>query len=1185
MFFILLSGGAKLMISRVFNRLCSVLRRNLFIFVCIALQCFSYTFAAGLSGQGVHCQDVLNLKKMEIHIKGASTGFFDGCYISDGNKGKGQFGINSEKWNKNDTTDIQLLDPKISAQNSKECSESKYVVAYGEQHTTEESKENYIALHKYRNYTQYHIYEQHCSKYHHNYDVKACKDANKCMNGYKDAFGSVPPIESSIAENGGDSLDDIMPLSAADATWSSTVSGIEKQSCSTTFSSNRDGSGHHDSIWGESGTSSHVYQGGNIADGIKNYNTLMIQGIQGRSDCFTSADNVHLEKHKIELRINGQSLSSVSIPEDNQKGYYGDYSISLQGLNNRDVDRLEIIVTDLDESLDTQWTGIVFKDKKNTIVTYPDPPRYDKCGRVSDNRCSKSNVCDMTTGKGDYTEHLCELKIEKIDEGTIIDKPLVCPDANNPLCKKDPCPDPDNPACDKPKVCSKVSDAECPLPVCPKGEKCPRYITCPDPFNPLCPKCLTCSNGSEQCSVETVCQGVGADCNCHLPPSSFCKPSEPPVCEIAPIERRSRAKDAVFIDDRNHHTALFIAQNNPYMINKGPNTKCWSVNDYEQGNHGILRSMLYKNNVYQKNASWSVNRLLRTEDPDTRNLHTYDTFGSNMIELRSNKLPVRLKSLLEHNQVRQEAIIERLRGTLKSPAVLQHISSKQVLFSDTPIRKELYNMSTLGSMENLQSWHSFYDKHVPTTEHPYGRYSTVALMTNAPMLHLFDANSGKEVFGFIPNSLLEYVKSSAALNDGRVLFDGSMTSKIIHNQQRKEWSKILAGSTGKLGNSVFAIDITKPRQAKVLWEINHFNGIKMGAAVPDPIIIQANNNQWYVVVSSGYYVANETPYLLLIDIESQDTITIKMEKSLSGTNTSNYTRGLSSPKGFDHNNDGKTDYIYVGDLKGDLWRINLLTNNPQQWGTEKVKVFDSQSVNTQPVYMQPSFYTRFALSPEQTKDVLVIFGTGMPEHYRLEGRALSSQYIYAVRDMFLPQDSKNKKEYLTKLDKLSSVIDVQDKKRGWYAPLPKSYVMNSAPIIRDEVVYLELFGESFASKKTCDFTVNMKQGSILAKNGQSIVSDPKLYQKIENENLPVMIHGLEDKVKKSFKTSIVLGPVGDDHKQYIINADPVVQSSAKGLEKDSDGSIFPPQLHFEQNGSPILPPTFYLKSTSWRIMK
>ena len=106
--------------------------------------------------------------------------------------------------------------------------------------------------------------------------------------------------------------------------------------------------------------------------------------------------------------------------------------------------------------------------------------------------------------------------------------------------------------------------------------------------------------------------------------------------------------------------------------------------------------------------------------------------------------------------------------------------------------------------------------------------------------------------------------------------------------------------------------------------------------------------------------------------------------------------GLSSPRGWDLDGDGLIDYVYAGDLKGNVWKFDLSDNSTGNWGLhaegDPFFVATDAGGNRQPITGGLSV----SMDPATFKP-WVFFGTGK----YLESSDLSStgvQSLYGIKD-------------------------------------------------------------------------------------------------------------------------------------------------------------------------------------------
>ncbi|WBE24736.1 pilus assembly protein [Denitrificimonas caeni] len=210
---------------------------------------------------------------------------------------------------------------------------------------------------------------------------------------------------------------------------------------------------------------------------------------------------------------------------------------------------------------------------------------------------------------------------------------------------------------------------------------------------------------------------------------------------------------------------------------------------------------------------------------------------------------------------------------------------------------------------------------------------------NDGMLHGFDANSGEEKFAFIPTPVIEKLhlltqKTYGVTGQGAHSFyvDGSLHVSDVYIDN--EWKTILVGALGAGGRGVFALDVTNPDAISLLWEftqesagsLNATSGLSdLGYTFGSPMIIKLKSGEWVAAISSGYNSPNAesgVASLFLLDI-STGAVVSKLDAKGQVTNN-----GLSSFRVADYNSDGLADYIYAGDIQGNLWRFDFTQTTP-----------------------------------------------------------------------------------------------------------------------------------------------------------------------------------------------------------------------------------------------------------------
>lgn len=261
------------------------------------------------------------------------------------------------------------------------------------------------------------------------------------------------------------------------------------------------------------------------------------------------------------------------------------------------------------------------------------------------------------------------------------------------------------------------------------------------------------------------------------------------------------------------------------------------------------------------------------------------------------------------------------------------------------------------------------------------RRGQVYVGANDGMLHGFDTDTGVEKFAFIPSAVISNLSvltnrnynTNAALH--RYFVDGTPVVSDVYFSGA--WHTILVGTLGAGGNEIFALDVTNPDSIKLLWEFTSQTDSDLGATLSTPVITKLHSGEWAVIVGNGYNGNNGYASLLILNAATGATIS-KLKTSVEGNN------GLSSPVVLDANSDGIADYVYAGDLQGNLWRFDLIA--PGSLTSSTTASSYKVAFGNRPLYTATTTDTNGAVqsitappdivSHPSSSGVLVLFGTG-----------------------------------------------------------------------------------------------------------------------------------------------------------------------------------------------------------------
>ncbi|CAA0114925.1 pilus assembly protein [Zhongshania aliphaticivorans] len=266
---------------------------------------------------------------------------------------------------------------------------------------------------------------------------------------------------------------------------------------------------------------------------------------------------------------------------------------------------------------------------------------------------------------------------------------------------------------------------------------------------------------------------------------------------------------------------------------------------------------------------------------------------------------------------------------------------------------------------------------------------------NDGMLHGFNALTGMEKFAYIPVSVFPKL---AQLSDPNYVHSYTVDGSPRANDAylNNTWKTILVGATGAGGRSVFAIDVTSPTNLnsdKVMWEFSTPTGVintigvadpldlrlhRLGVAMSAPVIARLKaGNKWVAVFGNGYDSA-DTVKLFVVDLASGALLRV-IDTLRPGINN-----GLATVVPVDADGDRITDYVYGGDLEGNLWKFDFTGSTVASWGfsanflttvagslvpVPMFKAVDGNDV-AQPITSRPTVGRHYS------NGLMVYFGTG-----------------------------------------------------------------------------------------------------------------------------------------------------------------------------------------------------------------
>ena len=358
---------------------------------------------------------------------------------------------------------------------------------------------------------------------------------------------------------------------------------------------------------------------------------------------------------------------------------------------------------------------------------------------------------------------------------------------------------------------------------------------------------------------------------------------------------------------------------------------------------------------------------------------------------------------------------------------------------------------------------------------------------NDGMLHAFNSATGAEIFAYIPSwlagKLPDLTEPTYNSSKHQSYVDGQ--TDISEALVGTSWKTVLLSSTGGGGQGVFALDVSNPTafdEKKVMWEFTDRDDTDLGNVMGTPKVVKIQTNkktdttpvyEWFAVVPSGvnnfaadgYVSTTKKPYLFLLSLNktagqawSKGSNYFKFEITTDDTLSTTVSPGVVN---FDAvlGASGEVDQIYMGDLHGNLWKLDFdlanagttgktlanLTFADLTSGTSNKPLFVAKddSGNVQPIAMT----TKIVYGPN--KGNIVMFGTG--KYMEASDNNLTpirTQSVYAINDIEVGGSSPKfiaGRAFLKKGTAAAGVISVDDfvwgrastatdtsQRSGWY---------------------------------------------------------------------------------------------------------------------------------------------------------
>lgn len=428
---------------------------------------------------------------------------------------------------------------------------------------------------------------------------------------------------------------------------------------------------------------------------------------------------------------------------------------------------------------------------------------------------------------------------------------------------------------------------------------------------------------------------------------------------------------------------------------------------------------------------WRASEQLNpaNKQPNDRVLVTFDATNRSGIAFRDTDLTPEQQILMNSDEV---AYLRGSRAQEQPAGALRRRPTSNGLLGDIVNSSPVYVGPPRG-LDRDQAPYPESDLYSDFIEDRESRRKLVYVGANDGILHGFDALTGEEVFGYVPNKIIDgtqgfhndlddftspfyqhdyFVDLSPRISDSYVKGSTGAASRA--------WNTILLGGLGAGGKGYFALNVTHPdtdfsteanATDTVLWEFTDEDDTSpsglldpngdpvkdLGYALSLPTMAMSNvgggtENEWVAIFGNG---PNSTAgvaklFVLFPDRgldgwDAGDFVKLDTGRGvpIAPEQMAGFPNGLGTPTLVDTDLNGTVDWVYAGDRLGNLYRFDLCdrdvmthecSGDPDDWTVTRLftaTYYDGSVDRLQPILSQP-----LVMKHPHEDGFLVIFGTG-----------------------------------------------------------------------------------------------------------------------------------------------------------------------------------------------------------------
>ena len=404
--------------------------------------------------------------------------------------------------------------------------------------------------------------------------------------------------------------------------------------------------------------------------------------------------------------------------------------------------------------------------------------------------------------------------------------------------------------------------------------------------------------------------------------------------------------------------------------------------------------------------------------------------------------------------------------------------------------------------------------------------------TNDGYLHAIDANTGVELWSFVPKELLTNFAGLFSDQSGKYKqygIDGSITPVIFDEDNNGQIDGVndfvyIVFGMRRGGASYYALDVTSKNSPRLLWDVT-FPEFEQTWSTPviarvDTTEAGLNSNKAVVIVGAGYNSTHDSKFapgpadddvegagIFMLDLETGALIWRAGADALADLTLNFPGREMNRAfptkiKVIDLDGDGFSDRMYAADVGGQIWRFDITAGQPAaslvtggiiaRFGFEGV----STPGNVGPARIYNSPDVALFTDPQQNRRYIsVSIGSGYRAHplnttandrfYSLRDPDVFNQLSQADYETYAIATSADMVEVSGQLGAVITSLD-----RGWQFTMPAEQMVLSDAVTFDNSVFFVGFSPVATSTDLCDPTLGRNfLYRVNVVNGDPVVSN------------------------------------------------------------------------------------------------